>query len=275
MSNKITFIGAGNMASAIFGGLISSGYSPSLITATSPVQAELDSVRQRFGIHTSSDNLSAAANADIIVLAVKPQIMQQVCEPLAAVLQQRSERPLIISIAAGAQVATLDHWLGGGHAIVRTMPNTPALVGAGATGMFASAEVSATQRAAAEQLLGAVGIVEWVSDEALINAVTAISGSGPAYFFLFLTAMTDAGVNLGLPRDTARRLALQTGLGAAQMALASEHSTEQLMRNVMSPKGTTERAIATFEDKQLRQIVQDAMDACAQRAEEMQSEFGC
>lgn len=271
MHNKITFIGAGNMASAIFGGLIDSGYTSTSITATSPSDEALQPLRERYGIRTETDNSAAVTDADIVVLAVKPQIMRDVCEAMRDTIQVR--KPLIISVAAGLTSATLEEWLGGELPLIRGMPNTPALVGAGATGLFANTRVNADQRATATQLLETVGLVEWVDNEELLDAVTAVSGSGPAYFFLIFEAMEAAGIELGLAPETARRLALQTGYGAASMALASPTAPAQLKRNVMSPQGTTERAIQHFEDAQLQRIFLDAMQACTQRAREMASEF--
>ncbi|MBD3897679.1 pyrroline-5-carboxylate reductase [Halomonas sp. ML-15] len=272
MHKTIAFIGAGNMASAIFGGMIDGGYPAAAIIATSPDETMLAPLRERYGIRTQTDNATAVSEADVVVLAVKPQIMRQVCEPLRKTVQDR--KPLIVSVAAGLEAATLEGWLGGELAVIRCMPNTPSLVGAGASGLFANSRVSAEQRELAGELLSAVGLVEWVEEEALLNAVTAVSGSGPAYFFLFFEAMEEAGVKLGLPRETARRLALQTGFGAASMALQSEHEPAQLKRNVMSPQGATERAIQHFEDAELRQIVEGAMQACAARAQEMAKDFG-
>ncbi|WP_416139010.1 pyrroline-5-carboxylate reductase [Halomonas sp. HK25] len=271
MATRVTFIGAGNMASAIIGGMIDSGVSPSAITATSPSDAFLAPVHERYGIHTNTDNLAAVAQADVVVLAVKPQVMKEVCEGLASVVQRR--RPLIISVAAGLDAATLEGWLGGELAMVRCMPNTPALVGAGASGLFANARVNEEQRRLATELMEAVGLVEWVEEEALLDAVTAVSGSGPAYFFLMFEAMEEAGVKLGLPAETARRLAMQTAFGAAKMAMASDKPPAELKRNVMSPGGTTERAVEHLETAELRRILTEAMDACAARAREMATEL--
>ncbi len=272
MATRVTFIGAGNMASAIIGGMIESGHSPSAITATSPSDAFLAPVHERYGIHTNTDNVAAVAQADVVVLAVKPQVMREVCEGLQSVVQRR--RPLLISVAAGLDADTLEAWLGGDLAIVRCMPNTPALVGAGATGLYANARVSDEQRALATELMEAVGLVAWVDEEPLLDAVTAVSGSGPAYFFLMFEAMEEAGVRLGLPAETARQLAMQTALGAAKMAMASDKLPEELRRNVMSPGGTTERAVQRLEQGGLRQLMADAMDDCAQRAREMAAELG-
>ncbi len=272
MTIRVTFIGAGNMASAIIGGMIESGHSPSSITATSPSDAFLAPIHDRYGIHTNTDNIAAVSQADVVVLAVKPQVMREVCEGLASTVQR--QRPLLISVAAGLGVDTLDQWLGGGLPVVRCMPNTPALVGAGASGLYANAQVSEEQRTMATELMESTGLVAWVEEEHLLDAVTAVSGSGPAYFFLMFEAMEEAGVKLGLPAETARRLAMQTALGAAKMAMASDKPPEELRRNVMSPGGTTERAVERLEQGGLRQLMAEAMDDCAQRAREMATELG-
>ncbi|WP_249975220.1 pyrroline-5-carboxylate reductase [Vreelandella olivaria] len=271
MASKITFIGAGNMASAIIGGLINSGVAPSDITATAPNASELEALHQRLGVHTQIDNSEAVKGADVVVLAVKPQIMRPVCEALRNSVQQ--QQPLIISIAAGLDTATIDEWLGGNTSLVRCMPNTPSLVGIGASGLYANRAVSDAQRSLATQLMEAVGIVEWVEEESLLDAVTAVSGSAPAYFFLMFEAMEAAAVEQGLPAATARRLAIQTALGAATMAQQSDKDPATLKQNVMSPGGTTERAIAHMEDAQLRTTIADAMQACAKRAQAMAKEL--
>lgn len=272
MANRVTFIGAGNMAGAIIGGMIDSGFSADAITATSPDDSMLALLRERLGIHTSTDNAAAVAEADVVVLAVKPQIMREVCEGMRDAVQAR--RPLIVSVAAGLPAETLERWLGGDLPLVRCMPNTPSLVGAGAAGLYANANVDEAQRRLATELMEAVGLVEWVDDEGLLEAVTAVSGSAPAYFFLMFEAMEEAGARLGLPADTARRLAMQTALGAAKMAMASDKSPAELKRNVMSPGGTTERAIEHLEQAGLRTTLAEAMDACAARAREMADELG-
>jgi pyrroline-5-carboxylate reductase len=272
MATRVTFIGAGNMAGAIIGGMIDSGFAAADITATSPRDEALAPLRERLGIRTSTDNAAAAAESDVVVLAVKPQIMHDVCEGVRDAIQAR--RPLVVSVAAGLPADTLEKWLGGELALVRCMPNTPSLVGAGAAGLFANARVDDAQRRLATELMEAVGLVEWVEDETLLEAVTAVSGSAPAYFFLMFEAMEEAGVSLGLPADTARRLAMQTALGAAKMALASDKGPGELKRNVMSPGGTTERAVEHLESAGLRGIMQGAMAACADRAREMADELG-
>ncbi len=273
MAAKISFIGAGNMANAIIGGLIKNHYPAKDITATCPDDALLDKLAAHYSINTGNDNLKAAMAADVIILAVKPQIMRSVCEPLTAVLKTRVQAPLVISIAAGIPLNALNRWLGDAIPIVRAMPNTPAMIGKGATSLYASPLVDDQQKSAVESIVSATGLFEWLDDEDLMDAATAVAGSAPAYFFLLFSAMEQAAVDQGLPQQTARRLAIQTGLGAAAMALESDETPEQLMRNVMSPQGSTEQAIAVFEDEKLRDIVTKAMQACAKRAKQMQSEF--
>lgn len=272
MASHITFIGAGNMASAIIEGLLDGGHDASALTATATRDATLTALRDRLGINTETSNSRAVAHSDVVVLAVKPQIMRRVCEEMRDAVQAR--KPLIISVAAGLPADALERWLGGNLAVVRCMPNTASLVGAGASGLYANPNVSDRQRRLAEALLGAVGIVEWVEDEALLDVVTAVSGSAPAYFFLMLEAMEDAAVARGLPASSARRLAMQTALGAAKMAMASDRLPEELKRNVMSPGGTTERAIHRLESGGFRQLMQDAMNDCVDRAHDMAQELG-
>jgi pyrroline-5-carboxylate reductase len=223
-------------------------------------------------VRTTSDNIAAVAAADVVVLAVKPQAMKQVLQPLATTLQQR--QPLIISIAAGIEIASIARWLGGDLPIVRCMPNTPALVQLGATGLFANAQVSSEQKKLADSILRAVGIALWVDSEAQLDAVTAVSGSGPAYFFLVMEAMRDAGEKLGLARDAAAQLTMQTALGAARMALDSDVDVAELRRRVTSPNGTTERAIASFENDKLRDLFERALSACDARSRELAKDLG-
>ncbi len=268
---NITFIGAGNMASSIIGGLVNKGYPAQRITATDPYQPSLDKLSEQLAIQTSSDNGAAARSAEVIVLAVKPQVMEQVCAELKDHL---AHQPLIISIAAGIDIFSLDSWLGNDLAIVRCMPNTPSLVQTGASGLYANARTSEPQKATAHAIMEAVGIVQWTATEALIDSVIAVSGSGPAYFFLFMEAMIEAGIAQGLSRENATELTLQTALGAARLAQDSDVDVVELRRRVSSPNGTTERAIASFEQDDLRQIVARAMQVCADRSREMAKELG-
>lgn len=269
---RITFIGAGNMASAIFKGMLANGYPADHITATAPDDKALKALSDELGIQTTTDNKAAIEQSDVVVLAVKPQMMKSVCEDLAE--QAVKTRPLFISVAAGLHADTLNQWLGGEQAIVRCMPNTPSLVKTGVSGLFALPQVTKAQRDFADQLLSGIGIVEWVDDEPMLDVVTAISGSGPAYFFMIFEAMEKAAIELGMPADSARRLILQTGLGAVRMVEETGEEPGQLKRNVMSPKGTTERAIHTFEQEGMDAMFLKAMRACADRADEMSRELG-
>ena len=263
----IAFIGAGNMAAALIGGLIADGTPPERLIAADPDTERLRQLAASAGIRTLEDNAEAVRAADVVVLAVKPQVLQQVASGLAEAIQ--AHRPLVISIAAGVRSDTLQRWLGGGVALVRSMPNTPAMLQAGATALYATPEVDAAQREQAETVLRAVGLVRWVEDESLMDAVTALSGSGPAYFFLFMEALEQAGERLGLPADTARLLTLQTALGAARMAIESGEDPAELRRRVTSPGGTTERAIASFEADDLAGVVLRALSAARDRSVEL------
>lgn len=268
MSNpNITFIGAGNMASSIIGGLIAQGFSANTITASDPFPESLSNLKQIGDVHTTDNNHQAVANADIVVLAVKPQVMKTLLEDLASSIG--SNKPLIISIAAGIEIRSLDKWLGGGQSIVRCMPNTPALVQTGATALFANAKVTAEQKEHANSILNAVGITLWVEQEKALDAVTAVSGSGPAYFFMVMEAMQAAGEKLGLSSEAAKILTLQTALGAAKMAVDSDVDAAELRRRVSSPGGTTLEAISVFEQQGLINMFSDAMTACHDRSQEL------
>jgi pyrroline-5-carboxylate reductase len=263
----IAFIGGGNMACSLIGGLIADGYDPLNIWASDPNEAQRDSLRRQFGVNTCAGNVQAVERADIVVLAVKPQVLGDVSVQLIEVVQRK--KPLIISIAAGVREPDLRDWLGGAMAVVRTMPNTPALIGSGATALFANPLVSEAQRQQAESLMRAVGVTVWVQDEHLLDAVTALSGSGPAYFFLVMEAMEQAGAAMGLNADHARLLTLQTALGAAKMALESSQGPAGLRARVTSPGGTTERAIEVLQQGKLEELFSKALDAARQRAQDL------
>lgn len=267
----IGFIGAGNMASALVGGLLAKGYAPKKILLADRQALQLQPFKER-GLFTSLNNTDIVQGADVLVLAVKPQVMSEVLKPLASMVQQK--RPLIISIAAGVSVASINAWLGGGLSIVRAMPNTPALVQAGATGLYANHQVSMAQKQQTETILGAVGLTLWVQQEQLIDSVTAVSGSGPAYFFYVMEAMIAAGQELGLDEKTARALTLQTALGAAQMAITADVAPAELRQRVTSKGGTTEQAIATFEAANMQQIFSQALAACAARGQQLAQVLG-
>lgn len=267
----IGFIGGGNMAASIIGGLLTSGVDARQLRAGDPSQESLDRLASLGPITTSQDNLDIIPGCDVLVMAVKPQLMKVVCAGIADTVQ--ASKPLIISIAAGVTSDSLNHWLGGNLAIVRCMPNTPALLRCGATGLFANTAVSETQRQQAQQILDAVGLALWVEQESELDAVTAVSGSGPAYFFLMMEAMQASGEALGLSPDVAKQLSQQTALGAARMALESDVDVAELRRRVTSPKGTTERAITIFEDGGFRALVQQALQGAADRADELGREL--
>lgn len=268
----IVFIGAGNMAGSIIGGLVANGYPATQITASAPSQEHLDALSSQYSVATTKDNHQAVESADVVVLAVKPQILEAVCTDLKASLKDKA--PLIISIAAGVETAHIEQWLGKPLPIVRCMPNTPALVSQGASGLYANEQVSDDQRALADEIFLSIGIVEWVQDEDQMHGITALSGSGPAYFFLMMEALEDAAVKAGIPRENARKLGIQTVLGAAEMAKQSDLEPAQLKRNVMSPGGTTERAIESFEKGGIRTLFEDAVDAAAHRSRELAELLG-
>lgn len=267
MTIKITFIGAGNMASSLVGGIIAKGFDPLNITVTDINDAQLAQARSQFQVNTSRDNLAACQKADVIVLAVKPQVMGDVLAPIREVVGRR--QPLVLSIAAGITLTRLQQWLGDEIAIVRCMPNTPAMVEAGATGLFANARVSDLQKEQARSIMASVGLALWLDSEDQIDAVTALSGSGPAYFFLVMEAMMVAGQALGLSESVARQLTLQTALGSAQMAVTGSVEPAELRRRVTSPGGTTERAISIMESHDLRGIFKTALQGAYDRSKEL------
>ncbi|ROL77253.1 pyrroline-5-carboxylate reductase [Pseudomonas vranovensis] len=267
---RIAFIGAGNMAASLIGGLRAQGLEASQIRASDPGAEQRAKIHAEHGIETFADNAQAIEGADVVVLAVKPQAMKAVCEALKPKLKPEQ---LVVSIAAGITCASMNSWLGA-QPIVRCMPNTPALLRQGVSGLFATAQVSPAQRQQAEQLLSAVGIALWLDNEQQLDAVTAVSGSGPAYFFLLIEAMTAAGEKLGLPRETAAKLTLQTALGAAHMAVSSDVDAAELRRRVTSPAGTTEAAIKSFQANGFEALVEQALGAAAHRSAEMAEQLG-
>lgn len=267
---RIAFIGAGNMAASLIGGLRAKGLEAAQIRASDPGEETRVRVSAEHGIEVFADNAEAIQGADVVVLAVKPQAMKTVCEAIRPSLKPNQ---LVVSIAAGITCASMNNWLGA-QPIVRCMPNTPALLRQGVSGLFATAEVTAEQRQQAEELLSAVGIALWLNEEQQLDAVTAVSGSGPAYFFLLIEAMTAAGVKLGLPADIAAQLTLQTALGAAHMAVSSDVDAAELRRRVTSPAGTTEAAIKSFQAGGFEALVETALGAAAHRSAEMAEQLG-
>lgn len=265
---NISFIGGGNMAQALIGGLLSRGMPSTRITVADPVE-KIRQVLLEKELHVTDDNVVAVAQADIVVLAVKPQVLASVLQPLRGKLQDK----LIISIVAGAEISSIEHLLGTDQ-IVRVMPNTPALVQTGAHGLYATDSVSLEQRELASQVLSSTGLTLWLDHEAQIDAVTAVSGSGPAYFFYLMESMIRAGKNLGLDEKVATALTLQTALGAAQMAITSSNSPAELRKNVTSPNGTTQAALEVFDRAQISQNIQAALAAAQKRSQELARELG-
>ncbi|MES9958334.1 MAG: pyrroline-5-carboxylate reductase [Sedimenticola sp.] len=271
-SNTIAFIGGGNMAASLIGGLVADGYDPKHITVSDPDSDKLARLAARFAIRSAADNSSAVERADVLILAVKPQALKTVAHDLVPLVQK--VRPLVISIAAGVREQEIQSWLGGGLPLVRTMPNTPAMIQAGATVLHAGEGVSQEQRDLAESILRAVGLTQWVDDEQKMDAVTALSGSGPAYFFLVMEAMEQAGIEMGLPTDTARLLTLQTALGAARMAMESSDGPGTLREKVTSPGGTTERALGILQEGELEALFNKALTGARERSIELSELLG-
>jgi pyrroline-5-carboxylate reductase len=272
MNITAAFVGGGNMGGALIRGLITRGLPPQNISVGEAVQARRIQLADELGVLVTADNREAVAGADVVVLAVKPQDMAATVAPLADVFAQRP--PLVLSIAAGIRVADIAGWCGAGIPVVRAMPNRPALNGASATAIYAPATLSAAHRSLAADVLGAVGTTVWVADEDALDVVTALSGSGPAYFFLLAELMTDAAVNLGLERDSAHELALQTLFGSGQMVRASDGDLVRLRAEVTSKGGTTEAALRSLDAANLRGIVAAALAAATERSREMARAFG-
>jgi len=264
---KIGFIGGGNMASSLLSGLIASGHSPQHLWVSDINPDTLKALAQNLNVNTSASNDKVINEVDVVVLAVKPQTLSSVAKNAAVLIQQK--KSLVVSIAAGISQHSLSQWLGADVAIVRCMPNTPALVLTGATALHANSRVSAEQCNLAENIMRSVGIALWVNDESELDAVTAVSGSGPAYYFLLMEAMEKAALEMGLSEVTARLLVQQTALGAAKIALESSESPEQLRKRVTSPGGTTQRAIETFEQGGFTELVSKALHAARDRSIEM------
>jgi len=278
----ISFIGAGNMARALIGGLLQAGHSPANLRAADPFPKARDQIAA-LGVEVSDSNSTIVSDADVVVLAVKPQVLTQVLSDMAQALPPNA---LVLSIVAGIPLATIETALqtqdsdGGtanpvsGQSIVRCMPNTPALLGLGITGMYANPQVSDQQKQLAQTVMAAAGEWVWVNNESDIDAVTAVSGSGPAYFFYLMEAMVEAGAELGLSRELAAKLTVATATGAAAMATQPGADPAVLRQNVTSPGGTTERALALFDDGQLNPKIRTALAGAAQRSAELAREFG-
>ena len=270
-NKKISFIGGGNMAQALISGLVSCGVKPSLITVADPSSEAREQLAAK-GLNTvdpTADAKAAVIGADIVVLAVKPQVMKAVVSGFADVL----DKQLVISVAAGLSTALLSNMLGGYSNIVRAMPNTPAMIQMGATGLYGTDDISAEQKQLATAVMEASGLVMWVDNEEHMHAVTAVSGSAPAYMFYFIEAMVDGAVALGLDKEQASALAMQTMLGSAKMALGSEDAPSELRRKVTSPNGTTQAAIESMQANDISRQIVEAMQACYDRSQALSEEM--
>ena len=270
-NKKISFIGGGNMAQALISGLMSCGIKPSLITVAEPNSDAREQLADK-GLNTvdpTTDAKAAVIDADIVVLAVKPQVMKAVVSDFADVL----DKQLVISVAAGLSTEILSDMLGGYGNIVRAMPNTPAMIQMGATGLYGTDDISAEQKQLATAVMEASGLVMWVEDEAHMHAVTAVSGSAPAYMFYIIEAMVDGAVALGLDKEQASALAMQTMLGAAKMAMGSEDAPSELRRKVTSPNGTTQAAIESMQANDIGRQIGEAMQACYDRSQALSEEM--
>ena len=273
MSNgQLAFLGGGNMGRALIGGLLRRGTRPEHISVGESYAGARDSLAADFGIQATEDNAAAVEAASVVVVAVKPQIAGSVLSPLQPLFQRT--RPLVISIAAGIRIAALETWCGAGVPVVRAMPNRPALVGAGATGLFAPPNVSNSQRGIAEKVMQSVGEVVWVASEDHLDVVTALSGSGPAYFFLLAELLTQGATDLGLEPAAARRLAIATLNGAGQLANVGDGDLAKMRAEVTSKGGTTEAAVKSLESADLRGIVARALEAATRRSHELAEQFG-
>lgn len=269
-NKKISFIGGGNMAQALISGLLACGVKPELITVSAPsVETRQQYADQKMNtVDASADPKTAIISADIVVLAVKPQVMKKVVSEFADALDNQ----LVISVAAGLSTDILSTMLGGYRNIVRAMPNTPSKIQMGATGLYATADINETQKQLATAVMEASGLAMWVDDEEHMHAVTAVSGSAPAYVFYFIESMIDGAVALGLDKEQASALAMQTVLGAAQMTIDSDDSPAELRRKVMSPNGTTQAAIESMQSNEIGRLIAEAMQACYDRSQALSKE---
>lgn len=271
-SMKLAFIGGGNMAASLIGGLVADGYDPGSILVADIDTSRLEVLAQRFSVRTFSDATEAVSEADTVVFSVKPQILKSVVQNLAATINVK--QPLLLSIAAGIRTADIEKWSSTGSSVVRAMPNTPALVQCGASALYANQCVSEQQKEIAESILRATGLAVWVETEEHMDIVTALSGSGPAYFFRIMEAMQKAAVELGLPEKTAQLLTLQTALGSAKLAMESQGDVATLRQSVTSPGGTTEKGLQVLNDNNVDDLVRQVIGAAYQRSIELADKLG-
>jgi pyrroline-5-carboxylate reductase len=269
--SRIGFIGAGNMATSLISGLLASGHTHDHLLAADQDEGQRQALRQKYAIEVLNSNIMLAERVDVLILAVKPQSLKSVCTELQQALPVNQS--LIISVAAGIRIRQIERWLGHPAAIVRAMPNTPALIQCGASALYANAQVDPAQREQANRILMAAGMTVWLDHEEQMDMVTALSGSGPAYFFLFMEALMAAAAELGLPAAIARQLTLQTALGAARMAIEGNDELTTLRRKVTSPGGTTERGIQAMEAAGIHSLARATLLAAHQRAIELSQQF--
>jgi pyrroline-5-carboxylate reductase len=267
----LAFIGGGNMARSLIGGLLARGWDRERIVVADPVAAQRETLERTFGVRTAADNASAARDADIIVLAVKPQEMRNAVGQIKESIDRK--KPLLISVAAGIRASDIQRWTGG-IPIVRCMPNRPALQGCGMTGLYAPAQVPVADRRLAEDILSAVGATLWLERESDMDVVTAVSASGPAYFFLLIECLEQAGIALGLPADVSRKLATETAYGSGSMAREAAEAPATLREQVTSKGGTTAAALSVMEAQHIRKTFLEAVTAAARRSAELADEFG-
>ncbi len=261
------------MATSLIGGIVSQGdIASSQIWVFEPNAEKSQALNDEFGVRVAQDNAELIANSDIVVVAVKPQVLQQVLTPYAQ--NFRDTQPLLISVVAGITIASIEQWLNSGFPIIRVMPNTPALIGMGACGLYANNKVTMKQREVAASLCNAVGISAWVESETDIDSVTALSGSGPAYFMLFIQGLIEAAEAAGLNSQAAKALAVQTAAGAAELVSSSDAPLQTLIDNVTSPNGTTEKALQSFNDANLKSLIGDAFEAARTRSQQLAKELG-
>lgn len=268
----ITVLGSGNMGEGLISGLLKSNYPPENLWATDRDKSKLIALQNKFGINVTSDNAFAVAESDCVIFAIKPQVFAEVATALKPIIQ--AHQPLVISIAAGIRLSSIEKWLGDNVAIIRSMPNMPALIGCGATALIANKNVDVNARQFAESILTSVGIITWLEDEKLMDVVTALSGSGPAYFFLVIEALQDAAIEAGLSKEIARALTVQTALGAARIASEQDLPLQVLRQNITSKGGTTEAALIALEEANIRELFRNALQAAKMRSEELAESMG-
>ena len=273
IGNKVGLTGGGNMARAIGGGLLRGGMHATDLMISEPIAEQGERLRKElYGAMVTDDNNLVASAAEILLFAVKPQILKAVCEGVAADVQKK--RPLIMSIAAGPRIDDIDAWLGGGHSVVRVMPNQPALIDQGISALFANDRTSDARKSMAEKIMTAVGHAVWLDSESKMDAVTAVSGTGPSYFYLLIDVMIESAKKFGIDEETARTLAVETARGATALAAAETESMSTLIDRVRSPGGTTTAAFEYLDDKDARGIFASAIDAAEKRAAELANEAG-